>query len=355
MSHQPERKEKNCLNCGTEVVGRYCHVCGQENIETKESFLGLTKHFVYDVIHFDGNFFHTLFLLFKRPGKVAKEYCQGKRASYLHPIRMYLFTSAVFFLVFFSTKKADIIERDQNATLTSVERTELINEYKRDLKKDPNDTVAKRALVLLQDSSKTLSGRSINTLDQKQVFSMAGHYKSVHEYDSTQKTLPEAKRDGWFIRAFRQRAIKFNHEYEGRADEGIRIFWEDFLHKLPYVLFMSLPFFAFILKLLYIRRKNFYYSDHAVFTLYHYVFTFILLLLTFGVTALQSVWKSGLLTFLYAVLLLAWPVYLFMEMRYFYGQSRKKTLLKFFLLNFFGIITLLLLFLVFLLLAVFEL
>jgi len=44
-----------------------------------------------------------------------------------------------------------------------------------------------------------------------------------------------------------------------------------------------------------------------------------------------------------------------MEMRYFYGQSRKKTLLKFFLLNFFGIITLLLLFLVFLLLAVFEL
>lgn len=29
VSHQPERKEKKCLNCGAEVVGRFCHVCGQ--------------------------------------------------------------------------------------------------------------------------------------------------------------------------------------------------------------------------------------------------------------------------------------------------------------------------------------
>ena len=38
MSHQKERVEKNCLNCNAEVQGRFCQVCGQENIETKESF-----------------------------------------------------------------------------------------------------------------------------------------------------------------------------------------------------------------------------------------------------------------------------------------------------------------------------
>ena len=37
MSHLPERKEKDCLNCGTTVFGKYCHVCGQENLEPKES------------------------------------------------------------------------------------------------------------------------------------------------------------------------------------------------------------------------------------------------------------------------------------------------------------------------------
>ena len=45
LSHSKERKEKNCLNCNTEVQGRYCHVCGQENIEPKETVWGLVTHF----------------------------------------------------------------------------------------------------------------------------------------------------------------------------------------------------------------------------------------------------------------------------------------------------------------------
>ncbi len=108
MSHNPERKEKNCLNCDTQIHGRFCHVCGQENIYTKEKFWSLAKHFVYDILHFDGQFFNTLKFLFTKPGFVARQYAEGKRASYLHPIRMYMFTSAVFFLVLFSTKKIEI-------------------------------------------------------------------------------------------------------------------------------------------------------------------------------------------------------------------------------------------------------
>ena len=101
MSHQPERKENNCLNCGTLVAGRYCQHCGQENVETKQSAGALVRHFVYDIFHFDGKFFDTMKQLLFRPGYVPKEYVLGKRSSYLDPIRMYLFTSAVFFLVFF--------------------------------------------------------------------------------------------------------------------------------------------------------------------------------------------------------------------------------------------------------------
>ena len=36
MSGLKERQDKNCLNCNTELHGRYCQNCGQENIETKE-------------------------------------------------------------------------------------------------------------------------------------------------------------------------------------------------------------------------------------------------------------------------------------------------------------------------------
>ena len=102
MSRLKERKEKNCLNCKAGVQGRYCHVCGQENIETKESVWDLVSHFFRDITHFDGNFFSTVKYLIIKPGFLSKEYMIGRRASYVNPVRMYIFTSAFFFLLFFT-------------------------------------------------------------------------------------------------------------------------------------------------------------------------------------------------------------------------------------------------------------
>jgi len=102
VSHSAERKEKDCLNCGTIVHGRYCHICGQENRDPKESFWHILTHFFSDITHFDGKFFTTVKDLAFKPGFLSKEYIKGRRASYLDPIRMYVFTSAIFFLVFFA-------------------------------------------------------------------------------------------------------------------------------------------------------------------------------------------------------------------------------------------------------------
>ena len=108
MSHAPERLEKNCLNCGATVMGRYCHVCGQENVKPKESFWHLVTHFFNDVTHFDGKFFTTLKDLLLKPGFLSKEYMIGRRNSYLNPVRMYVFTSAIFFLLFFTRTRSNL-------------------------------------------------------------------------------------------------------------------------------------------------------------------------------------------------------------------------------------------------------
>ena len=101
MGCAQERKEKICLNCTADLQGRYCHICGQENTEPKESVWGLITHFFYDITHFDGKFFSTLKYLAFKPGFLSAEYVKGRRASYLNPIRMYVFTSAIFFIIFF--------------------------------------------------------------------------------------------------------------------------------------------------------------------------------------------------------------------------------------------------------------
>ena len=112
MSHLPQRKEKNCLNCDTKVVGYFCHNCGQKNIEPKESVWHLVSFFFKDVTHFDGKFFTSLKDLVFKPGFLSKEYIIGRRVRYLNPIRMYLFTSAIFFLIFFSLYT--VSEKDLN-------------------------------------------------------------------------------------------------------------------------------------------------------------------------------------------------------------------------------------------------
>src|ERR1700677_3903986 len=109
MSHLKERKEKNCLNCQATLYGRYCHVCGQENMEPKETVWHLVQNLFNDITHFDGKFFATVKYLLRKPGVLSSEYRAGRRASYLHPIRMYVFTSAFFFIILYSISKPEEI------------------------------------------------------------------------------------------------------------------------------------------------------------------------------------------------------------------------------------------------------
>lgn len=327
-------------------------MCGQENILTHQSFWSLAKHFVFDILHFDGKFFHTLGYLFSRPGFVAKQYVEGKRVSYLDPIRMYLFTSALFFLIFFSVKTFNVGDGKMAAELDADDRKELREKYEKKLRESPGDTVLLQRIAYLRDTTKPVNLDSLGW--RENIFRVGSRsYTSLQNYDSVQAGLPEADRDGWIKRRFVRQSFKTNDKY-GQSQEGVKSFIEAFLHKLPYLLFVSLPFFAGILKLLYVRRRNFFYSDHAVFTLYHYIFSFLLLLVYFGIDALQTATGWGVLGFLVGLLFLAWPVYLFIEMRRFYSQGFGKTLSKFLALNLLGFILILVLFAIFALFSFFN-
>jgi uncharacterized protein DUF3667 len=356
VSHQPERKEKICLNCGTALFGRYCHICGQENIVTKQGFWALIKHFVYDIFHFDGKFFDTLKYLLFKPGIISKEYIAGKRTKYLDPIRMYLFTSAIFFLVFYNIEKSDI-NIGSNLFLSQKERNDIAADLSGQLKQKPSDTILKKHIALLSDtrfkihldsSKKDIPRNSLVT------------YKGVkYELSSdTGNSLVTASKinpgDSWIKREVKKKNAYFITKYGDNLNEGINRFIDIFLHKFQYLLFISLPFFAGILKMLYARNKKFYYSDHAIFTLHHYIISFILLMVALLFNYLHA--HTGVKVFSYCViaLFIIWIVYLYLEMKNFYGQGWIKTAGKFILLNFLANMVLLFLFGIFFLFSFFQ-
>lgn len=359
MSHAPERTEKNCLNCGTTVQGRYCHKCGQENIVPKESFWGLVVHFFYDITHFDSKFFDTLRYLLFKPGYLPARYMQGKRASFLNPVRMYVFTSAFFFIIFFTLfHTEDAVKWNENITLTQDDRDSLIKTVEARIKDKPGNEYLTRQLALLKDTGKTV--RMMDFLELNEDFRVMSFldedrkYHTLEEYDSVQKGLPRAQRDGWFRKQLQKRQIEMNAKYKYRGQEVLKDISNEVLHKLPYLLFVSLPLFALVLKLLYVRHKDFYYADHAIFSIHHYIFSFINLLFIFAFNQLEDITGWGIFSIIMVALVLVWFFYLYKGMRNFYHQGRGKTIAKYLLLNFAALIINIVLMALFFFLSIFT-
>ena len=89
----------SCPNCGGGRSGRYCAVCGQNDRNYVRGLLSVTWDFCRDSFEVDSRLFQTLKLLFFKPGTLSREFCRNRRARYMSPVRLYLFSSFLFFLV----------------------------------------------------------------------------------------------------------------------------------------------------------------------------------------------------------------------------------------------------------------
>ena len=146
MSHNKLRTEKNCLNCGDTVEERYCPNCGQENIELHDSALHLLIHFVQDIFHYDGKWWHTLRGLIRKPGLVAAEYLDGKRVINIQPIRFYILASTVFFLLLFYIVKPEKSSEKDNPVVELKKRMYFLKKEKKE-RAITGDTVEINALI----------------------------------------------------------------------------------------------------------------------------------------------------------------------------------------------------------------
>jgi hypothetical protein len=90
--------ERNCLNCGCELVGAYCHCCGQRG-HVHRTIAAWWHDFSHSVLHLDGKFWRTLPMLAWRPGELTRRYAHGERAKFISPLALFLFTVFLMFAV----------------------------------------------------------------------------------------------------------------------------------------------------------------------------------------------------------------------------------------------------------------
>lgn len=101
--HHPVEKGAPCRNCGMRVEERFCTNCGQLGADFHRPIWDLVTSSIGDMFALDGRLWRTLPALMLRPGRMTRDYIDGKRARFVPPFRLFLLTSVIFFLTVFWT------------------------------------------------------------------------------------------------------------------------------------------------------------------------------------------------------------------------------------------------------------
>jgi Protein of unknown function (DUF3667) len=311
-AHHNLRKETSCLNCGTTVQGKYCSECGQLNREPKIEINDLFHDVLHGVLHFDGKFFQTARLLLTKPGFLTTEYISGKRAKYLPPVQMYLFTSAIFFFLLYTfflktPTPAENWDSKQNQSINESIKIDLNNYNK--------------------------------------------NFKSVKDYEIQQSKLPIEKRDGRLKQYFTKQEIEISKKIEENPKKAFTETVNHFIHSFSSLFFVSLPIITLWLGLIFFWKKDINLVGHFIFIIHNYIFDYIVMLLNV-VLKLPAKIKGFEFMESLAMLVLIWLLYYgYASMKNFYGLSRRKTLLMFSLTLFGSMVIFIFLFLIYLFLS----
>jgi hypothetical protein len=384
----PVDPDQPCMNCGNPAPGEYCSSCGQRKVNVRVSATALIMDVLEDQFILDKRLPRTLGTLLFRPGRLTVEHVNGRIVRYIHPFRLYLVSSLVFFLIlsFLSlqlvrraldegsdtgvavatTEQAaaldEAIEEVQEAladtALAGEDRTEVetrIEELRAQRRQLRIDSLTAATASL--DSALTALDQAIadsaipdpvrqslqsnrETLERRREVAVARRQGLEAEVDDvpTDRDEPAPLREvfGWdenpptvnapglpaVDSALTSQIRRLGDMTPRQAAETVTATFFDYV---PIMMFVLLPVFAAVLKLLYIRRRR-YYAEHFVFLLHVHSFVFLLATIMLLLRGHAGAWvEAGL-----GIWIL---VYIYIAMMRFYAQGWIKTFVKYWILG----------------------
>ncbi|HYS96045.1 MAG TPA: DUF3667 domain-containing protein [Chthoniobacterales bacterium] len=329
----------HCQNCGAELTGPHCAQCGQAAIDYRRSF----RHVIVDVLdsflNWDSKFFATIGLLIVKPWRLTNEFLAGKRVRYLHPLRLYLLASILFFFaVNYGAKglrlePGKISEKNRTAIAAAVaeKRDEIEAEFDKENLSTEERKKAQDALDYLtkpspaataaaeQQPSPTITPTASPPEPGKRTYGAVNERPFLVFDADTKSSTP-------FERWLETRA----KEKMGEHGTKMGLFIATLFSNLPYMMLCCIPLFAFVLKVLYIRRHIFY-IDHLIYALHIHTFLYTgVMLIVLATMGLNRIAPPTLAGWIIALLWILFVVQIFLSIRRVYRQGWFMSTLKFF-------------------------
>jgi hypothetical protein len=264
-----------------------------------------------DQLSIDATLPRTLFALLFRPGHLTNEYLKGRIASWVPPFRLYLATSVLFFLALSVTSRlgefqATLTESGSGTAEPTVADAlaQAIDSVRTTAGGAPADTAAPTTRRSPAESD-LFFGVTLEPGEQGDTTPLADRWVVNTGFPSL---------DSAVLSRLRELSALPANEAGSRIVSAI-------IERIPTAMFILVPVFAALLKLLHVFRRR-YYVEHFVFALHYHAFAFL------GFLLLMIPWTP-----LRAVLGLWMGVYLWLAIRRVYGQGWLMTTGKWTLLN----------------------
>jgi hypothetical protein len=304
----------DCLNCGTPVHANYCAHCGQDTANHMPSAAEFLHEFVGHYVALENKLLKTLSLLLFKPGRLTRDYLEGKRARYVLPLRLYLTLSVIFFAMFkWQAHHVNVGDHTAKPGVT-VQQQKLDEKNLDQAKADLAE--AKKEVGAVGGVAVSAGEKVVDKLKQK-----------AKEKRKNAKGEEETSTVGFFDMDEHDQAWVASHIGPGAAEKAGHFSkmsseeqWREFQGSLfeyaPYAIFAMMPVFALYLKVLYLGsgRK---YGEHLLFALHTNAFAFLILILMMLVPSFIPFVSAGLFFWL--------TFYLPTAMRKVYGGSRLAT------------------------------
>ena len=272
----------HCLNCGAELKGKYCHVCGQEATSKTPTVGAFLVEYANHAFIWDSNFLKTLWNLIRRPGYLTKEFIAGKFASHEHPLKLnmfLLFVLITLFVFFAGTEK-------MNNSVHNITHSESVrpgiqleflikNGYTERINESPRDTVHLLApLFLVERYPEVLSNiETIEDTDGKGL-------------DKWIAVLPHVLIEDSIVMLDESGFYRFNQESKAGENElnMVNTVWSEMVKLIakyfPLLVLFTAPFLAFALGLVQ-RKSRIPRIHHFIFALHYTAFLELLMICIF--------------------------------------------------------------------------
>ena len=378
--------DAHCRNCGSPLYGEHCYACGQPTKGLVRHFSSILGDFADTLLNVDGRLLRTLPALLLKPGFLTREYIDGHRVRYVSPVRLFVFLCiGTFFAAKLATPSFNIDNADGSGgvrigtagaqetdgfeAMDSVEAVEArLAEVRAEMAKAraEADGVPGMGTVLAGAEAQVVAAAETriaelrameatrgagNAQPDEPTTPTAGDLRGLSVSDDGEAPNINFNGKPWHaetnpvvIDTLPAGANRWLNTQVGHIPDNWKRIRQDpdllrnaFYSALPTALFVLVPVFALLLKVLYVYQRRLY-MEHLVSALHGHAFVCAMLLVLMSMSLLETLlgaptWLSAPLGWLQWLAMLWIPLYLWLHLKRIHGQGVLLTTLNFALLG----------------------